>query len=226
MNWLVGEVSHKLKPVKKAYSYDRRAARRPFLDRGFYLPPEVSKKPPNVDPKGTDLDIWTYERETPAGPKLLAIAFQGKQSKPLWHYSFRNESDRNSRIKQTIESRQKTLEMKKQRQEEKKNFQHGLEKGSILYSSWGYDQTNVNFYEVTDVKGKQVILRPIKQRVVKEDAYYEQVVPAPGQFNGPAIRRTPSPGYRGGASVKINSSQRASLWDGKPKQQSGPYGGH
>lgn len=209
-----------------AYSYDRRIARRPMFDRGFYLPKEVRDKPPNVDPDGTDLDIWTYESEGANGTIYLVIAFQGKQSKPLYHYSYRNEADRDKRIKDTIRSRKLTLDMKKKRQEDKKNFQHSLEVGSILYSSWGYDQTNVNFYEVTDVKGKQVILRPIAQKTVKEDAYYESVVPSPGRFTGPAIRRTPSGTNPSNVSVKINSSQYASLWDGRPKQQSGAFGGH
>lgn len=209
-----------------AYSYDRRIARRPMFDRGFYLPKEVRDEPPNVDPDGTDLDMWTYESEGSRGPLYVVIAFQGKQSKPLFHYSYRNESDRDKRIKDTIRSRKLTLDMKKKRQDDKKNFLHGLEVGAILYSSWGYEQTNVNFYEVTDVKGKQVILRPIAQKTVKEDAYYESVVPAPGRFTGPAIRRTPSGTHPSNVSVKINSSQYASLWDGRPKQQSGAYGGH
>jgi len=179
-----------------------------------------------VDSKGTDLDIWTYEVERAEKTIYLVIAFQGKQSKPLYHYSYRTEAERDRRIADTIRSRTLTLDMKKKRQEEKKNFVHGLEVGSVLYSSWGYDQTNVNFYEVTDVKGKQVILRPIGKKTVKDDGYSASVIASPGKFTCTAIRRTPSGSTPSNVSVKINSSQYASLWDGRPKHESGSFGGH
>ena len=30
--------------------------------------------------------------------------------------------------------------------------------GQVFYSSWGYDQTNVNFYQVVALKGKKTII--------------------------------------------------------------------
>lgn len=36
-----------------------------------------------------------------------------------------------------------------------------IEPGTIFYSSWGYEQTNVNFFQVTEVKAKKVFVREI-----------------------------------------------------------------
>lgn len=187
------------------------------IPRPFHLPPEVRGKDPLV-PEGTDLAIWTWE----TGDKVYGIAFQGKSNKPLWHHRFRDENQRQKLIDDTIRSRKLSLEGKQRRQQERKEFQHSLKKGDILYSSWGYDQTNIDFYEVTDVKGKQVVLREISTKVVGESGNYEDVVPVPGKYIGPPIRKTPKEGN----SVSISSFQHASPWNGKPKSRTGPYGGH
>lgn len=46
----------------------------------------------------------------------------------------------------------------------------GIKKGDIFYSSWGYEQTNVDFFEVIGLKGKtQVILQEINLKIKEED---------------------------------------------------------
>lgn len=54
-----------------------------------------------------------------------AICFGGKRSKPDWHYSFRSNERRDEKIKETIESAQKTLEYKAQRKAENKGCLSG-----------------------------------------------------------------------------------------------------
>lgn len=42
---------------------------------------------------------------------------------------------------------------------------------SVFCSSWGYEQTNVTYYQVVDVKGKTtVVLREIQGEVVERDS--------------------------------------------------------
>lgn len=44
--------------------------------------------------------------------------------------------------------------------------------GDILYMSWGYDQTNIDFFRVKELKGKQtVVLQPVVLKRVSEDYY-------------------------------------------------------
>lgn len=50
----------------------------------------------------------------------------------------------------------------------------GIKKGDIFYSSWGYEQTNVNFFEVIGLKGKtQVILQEVYLKIKEEDRIFE-----------------------------------------------------
>lgn len=196
---------------------ERVAMPRFTMPRTTYLPPQARNKEPTI-PEGTDLAIWTWEE----GEKLYGIAFAGKQSKPLWHHSFRNEAARQRLIDETVKSRKSTLDYKNQRLQERKEFKHSLEKGSILYSSWGYDQTNVNFYEVTDTTEGTVTIREVASDTVKSDTSADYVTAVPGRYIGPAMKKRVSPGN----SVKVDSSQNAYLWDGKPKYQTAWHAGH
>jgi hypothetical protein len=204
------------------YSYDRRTAGDFVLPRPSYLPPEVRGKKPYV-PDGTDLAIWTWEEEPIPGRKrsYYGIVFAGKANKPLWYNVFGEESSRQRKIDQTIETRRSYLKNKQKEMQERLEFRHGLKEGDILAGSWGYDQTNVNFYQVTEVLGKDVILREIGYKPVRSERGMEYVVPTPDKFVGPPIRRRPT-GAAGRASVKINNSIRAFLWDGKPMYQTAP----
>jgi hypothetical protein len=35
--------------------------------------------------------------------------------------------------------------------------------GDVVYNSWGYEQTNIDFYQVVEVKAKSIVIREIKQ---------------------------------------------------------------
>ncbi len=195
----------------------REMARVALTMRDVYLPKEVRGTDPEI-PEGTDLAIWKYE----ANGALYAIAFEGKQNKPLWHYRFRSEPERKHRIDETAAARRRVLQMKQERRDEKKNFQHGFKKGDVLYCSWGYDQTNVDFYEVTDVTGKAIIIREIAS---KPGPGHSTVVAQPGHFVGPPLRKVPQSGG-GRPYVKITSYSSASPWDGHPQHVT-PFGmGH
>jgi hypothetical protein len=49
--------------------------------------------------------------------------------------------------------------------------------GGVWYTSWGYDQTNVEFFEVVRDTGKSVVLRRIKAAVQDGRLY-----PVPGEY--------------------------------------------
>lgn len=64
--------------------------------------------------------------------------------------------------------------------------------GTVLVSSWGYDQTNIDFYEVVGAtkSGKSIRLRPIASRHVETTGFMsERVAPEPGEFTGPAFTK-------------------------------------
>lgn len=93
--------------------------------------------------------------------------------------------------------------------------------GDILYSSWGYSMTIVDFYKVIKVSpsGKSVTLQRMQSDTVEGDAGYEGYV-MPSKYEDsreqPIKNKRISPS-RNGYSVKINRSEHAYKWDGKKK---------
>jgi len=196
-----------------------------WMPRSSYLPPQVRGTDPYV-PKGTDMAVWTYESTDRSGrTKYVAIAFVGKQSKPLFHYSYRDERQREKAIEDAADGRRKELELKEERRQERKQFRHEFNVGDVLYSSWGYDQTNIDFYEVTKVIGpKFVEIRELAQKTVRSEATADYVVPVPGRFaqGSRPMKKRVKPGH----AVSIASYANAYKWDGKPKYQTNPMFGH
>jgi hypothetical protein len=225
----IGDVAHRMEALARdierykgdwrprVYASEKEALGRLPMERRHFLPPAARDKAP-LEPDGTDLQIWTWE----SGGAIYGIAFAGKANKPLWHLRFMSEGRRDQMIKETIESRKRSIETKLQRMKERKEFQHDYKVGDILDSSWGYDQTNHDFYVVTKVIGKQIEIREVAKKVVREERTAEYVVPVPAHFVGPPMRKTPQKG----GYVRLTSYSSASKWDGKPKYQTAFGYGH
>lgn len=98
--------------------------------------------------------------------------------------------------------------------------------GDVLVSSWGYDQTNVDWYRVVRVTAKSVVIQECHGvRADADDEYTDHMVPgAPSERSKPQTKRV-----RQGLdsySVTISSYADASLWDGKAQRQTGSGYGH
>lgn len=101
-----------------------------------------------------------------------------------------------------------------------------LEAGAILYTSWGYDQTNVDFYRVEKIAGQWVTFRKISKVEASDDTADNpatltgRVVPAdPIEPIGEPKRRKIL-ARESGAVAKLESYSYAYLWDGKPRRVS------
>ena len=81
-----------------------------------------------------------------------------------------------------------------------------MKQGDIFVSSWGYDQTNVDFYEVVKVAATTVTLIPT-------------AMPIPGSGKGKAFRRRIIDCFDVPA-CRITSYATARLWDGKAREGS------
>lgn len=91
---------------------------------------------------------------------------------------------------------------------------HGLTVGDLLVSTWGYDQTNVDFYEVTRATAKMVQLRPVSIEQEPGESWGTfTAAPRRGAFTGPEFRckvkGNPENPY-----VNINSFAMAQKWNG------------
>ena len=95
-----------------------------------------------------------------------------------------------------------------------------IETNSILKSSWGYDQTNIDFYEVIKVKNDWATIQKIGQEIVENMPEYmgEKVIPAIDYKIGKPFRRKITT-FSSGDYVGIHSYSAASVWEGKPETQ-------
>ena len=92
--------------------------------------------------------------------------------------------------------------------------------GDIFVASWGYEQTNVDFYQVTAVLPTMLKLRPIAKKTAQQKTDMSRtVVPEANKFTGPEIRKKLSSSWDGKPSVKLTSYSWAYKWDGKPKME-------
>jgi hypothetical protein len=67
---------------------------------------------------------------------------------------------------------------------------HGLAVGDVLRSSWGYDQTNTDYFEVTRVIGKRTVeVRKLAEQIEQTAWAQGNSVPVPGQYVGAPMRR-------------------------------------
>ena len=95
----------------------------------------------------------------------------------------------------------------------------GLQVGDIYASSWGYDQTNVNFYQVLKVTAKTVTVQEICWETHEvHNRFYGTVMPIKDAFlaNSKPMRRTVRV-WNGVAGISIDSSENAYNWNGKPQ---------
>jgi hypothetical protein len=196
------------------------------MPRSSYLPKdnETLARVPGM-PEG--LEVFTYERATPRGMFYYGIAFAGRAQKPLWHYSYKDPARRDSQIRETAKSIEARAKAKAEKREQRKQFTHGLQVGDVLYSSWGYDQTNIDWFQVVGAPTeKTVLIREIASKTARSTGYgQDYVVPVPGKFVGPVMKKIPK-GDGKYLSVKIDNVRTAWKWDGKPKQETSSGWGH
>lgn len=95
----------------------------------------------------------------------------------------------------------------------KQTIIHSFKVGDIVYSSWGYDQTNVEFYEVVKVTQKTVSIQAIRSDIVPDGFMCGRATPRPGEYESDdIITRIPKSGR-----MRISSFSAAWAWDGQSK---------
>jgi hypothetical protein len=142
----------------------------------------ASKKSPAV----------AYVYTSPRG-KAVVVAYFGKAIKPTAHYSFKDRAQAMAyaaKWLQEMDAMQARKDAYKAEQQAKRDAGHGFTVGTVLSGSWGYDQTNIEFYEVTKVIGKATVeIREIAREQIETLSMQGKCVPVPGQYLGAAQTR-------------------------------------
>lgn len=145
----------------------------------------------------------TTERGRPC-----AKVYYGKQSKPVGYHAYRSEAEREKSIAQYFADRQ-AHDRAQAEYKAKRLAPNALVVGDILNTCWGYDQTNREFYEVTEVCGQHVVIREIGQAHQATGWEQWKAAPQSGEFIGKPTRKL----VQYGDSVAINSHITAHKWN-------------
>ena len=157
--------------------------------------------------------------------------FTNKSFNHWWYYSFKDVGQFNRRCVEQIEANNSR---KKDAQEykEERTKPHTLKVGDVLYCSWGYDQTQVDYFRVKSILGKRKIKIVGLGTSLKSDGYHDKATPSDevgnhwtseskGGFGHTLIKYA-----RSNNSINISSFCDAYLWDGQPMYSTNAMGGH
>ena len=190
------------------------------MTREFYIPKGAREI------KDVNTDAVAYVEDWECGTKYTAMVFAGKRSKYDKYYGFKTAERRDEYVKQYFEDIAASYEAKKKYAEKKKAMaaenQDKYEVGKILYSLWGYDQTNIDFYQIVKKTKSMIVIHKIgKEFLDTKYASEDLVMPVKDYFIGKEMKKKVGP-----YGVTLNTYANASLWDGQPQYQTAYGWGH
>ena len=109
------------------------------------------------------------------------IAYGGKRTKADWHYSFPTQEAAQKKIDEWFASLTGHETLKAQFKAER-NKPHSLKVGDLIYNSWGWEQTNIDFYQVVRVSEHCVWLRKLCHETEEKGFMQGPTRPILGQF--------------------------------------------
>ena len=187
-----------------------------------------------------NLQFFFADYTLESGKRIIeGKCFTNKSFNSRWYYSFKDFEQFKKKCLDTISNNN---EIKQWKEERKKKAQqpHSLKVGDILYCSWGYDQTNVDFFKVSEVIGKRKIKIVGLGTNAESDGIHDKATPhgeggnhwTRKQYYCEIDKKWKTKNIElvkfanSDNSVKISSFAWARLWDGQPKYQTNAYMGH
>jgi len=189
------------------------------LTRDFYIPSNAT----TVSPEGVNAVAYYYDLDssTPA-----AIIFIGKSKKPSKHLCFRTEERREEWTQDIFENVKANTEAKEARAAKDKAAKaeaaDTVQVGDVFSSSWGYDQTNVDFYKCVAKRGQMLDVIKVGSLVDHSDQGSDYLLPDVACEIGEVMTKRVN--QHGG--FKVESFANAYPFDGKPEYQTAWGYGH
>jgi hypothetical protein len=117
-------------------------------------------------PRGSDIAVvYCYQ----SGPRPAALCYIGSAGKSSWHHSFFSEEARQKHIADTFAGIDTTAEWKAKNKAERQ-APHDLKIGDIIVNSWGYEQTNIDWYVVTKTTDHYVWVQSIAAHMTPSES--------------------------------------------------------
>ena len=192
-----------------------------------YIPANSTKETRD----GIDAEVYLFTNPNPERPNPAAIGYKGKSQKPAFNHYYRNEEARAAYVDSFFAEAKRQQDNRAAHNAARKaariEFTHGFKIGDIVYRSYGYDQTNIDFYQITRTTTKTATFRKIRQitsgRAPLGDSW--QTLPDIGNFvtDAPEHTRPVKAPYNKGekgeipyASYSGGSVYNLRQWDGRP----------
>ncbi len=127
----------------------------------------------------------------------VRIESKARIPRPLFNYRFRSLEKMNNFCQEWINEKRQEAEAKKNKKSllaQAAKSEHPYKVGQIIYNSWGWEQTNIDFYQVVEVKPKSIKIRAITSAYAKDQkccgSMSAYVVPVKDDFKDePQIKR-------------------------------------
>ena len=125
-------------------------------------------------------------------------------------------------IKRAINNRVEQKKAVKERRK-KRSQGHDYQIGDFIYCSWGYDQTNVDFFKVVALKGKQTIeiVKVQKEYTEQKGVYGNKSIPTKVEKSAPMTKRVGA-----NNSIALYGFTYGRKWDGVPQHETDSLYGH
>lgn len=151
--------------------------------------------------------IWTK----PLADKIHLMAFLPRAKKPFKNLYFENEKNAFefiAKLKKALFERQKDKDLwKKMIDEKRKEQRDATNIGDVFVNIWGWEQTNVDFYQVVKKTAKKLYFRAIHKEMTEATHWAGgKFIPKQNNFSDEKVI----------TSCKYGSFSK---WDGAPKNE-------
>src|SRR3989304_5229164 len=175
--------------------------------RNHFIPKDAVRQDIPDVPASVEVFYFTHSN------KPSAVAFKGRAQTPAINEIYYSDARRDQRIKEWLEGLNGWEKMKADRKAKIKGEFVSVQIGDILHTSWGYDQTNGDWYQVTGRTNGTITIRPIASSYKETGFMSGSSTPQPGRFTGP-------PEVRHSLNDSKKSWRNLYKWDGEPAYES------
>lgn len=187
--------------------------------RQSYTRNAVQQPVPNNAPPGTE--VWYQDTERQGKiVSYTAITFTGKAQKPSIFSGYGSAKRRQEVIDRWLEAIITDAEQKAQRRQAKKDAVCPFKVGDILTGSWGYDQTNVEFFVITSASGRKVTIRELSHVSVPGTQGRDCESVMPGKPYGEELTKIAQTWSGDSWYIRLNDCCTLHLWEGRKQYKS------
>lgn len=167
--------------------------------------------------------IITYDTMI-RGSFFPALAcFSGRSAKAYCNFYYRTEERRGEVIENFKRNVLADQQRKEERRRERREFKTTCKVGDIFECSWGYEQTNIDYYKIIELKGNVGIFVEIGCKMVEDSLYSHgmacNVIPDPTEVKGEPFRKI----IQLGEVISLESYKYCHKSDCKPTYKSWYY---